>query len=85
MYAPCVSDRNGIGWFRLALGTLFGFLGGVYFMYTGESLSWRADAVPGDDPLLPVGALFDIHPVVGLAFFTAVGFGAGWLHLLFDR
>jgi len=80
-----MSDQNSIGWFRLALGTLFGFLGGVYFMYTGESLSWRADAVPGDGPLLPVGALFDIHPVVGLALFTAVGFGAGWLHLLFDR
>ena len=64
------------GWYRPILGGLFGFLGGVYFMYTGNSLSWRAG---GDDPLLPMEALFDIHPLFGLTIFTAVGFGIGWL------
>lgn len=72
-----------LGWFRIALATAFGFVGGVYFMYTGGSLSWRASAFPDDEPLLPVDVLFDIHPVVGLGFFTLGGFVLGWLHVRF--
>lgn len=64
-------------WYKPLLAALSGFLGGVYFTYTGESLSWRADTF-GGDPLLPVQALFDIHPLLGIGFFTAGAFGLVW-------
>lgn len=56
------------------IGALFGCFGGIYTAITGDYLSWRTSG----DPLLPMAALFDIHPLLGVAVFTLIGFGAGW-------
>jgi hypothetical protein len=62
-------------WIRPWIAGLFGLLGGVYFTYTGETLSWRLEAL-GGDPFLPVSLLFEIHPLLGIAFFAVGAFGA---------
>jgi len=76
-------SRRSLPWYRRSspwIGALSGFGGGVYYAYTGNSLG-RASG----DPLLPVGVLFDIHPLVGIILFTLLGFSAGWVLRYVER
>jgi len=79
-----VIPRRSPQWYRPLVAGLFGFLGGIYFVYTGDTLSWRVEAL-GGDPLLPVRALFDLHPLLGLTLFTATAFGVVWFEQYLER
>ncbi|WP_254840100.1 hypothetical protein [Natronomonas marina] len=63
------------------IGALFGLFGGIYTALTGDYLTWRVYG----DPVLPMDALFDIHPLLGIAVFILIGFAAGWIIRLLDR
>jgi H+/Cl- antiporter ClcA len=63
------------------IGALFGLFGGIYTALTGDYLTWRTYG----DPLLPMNALFDSHPLLGIAVFTLIGFAAGWIIRWIER
>jgi hypothetical protein len=80
-----MKPRSSLPWYhRLSpwLGGLFGFLGALYTISTGEYLSWR---MIGEEPLLPMDTLFEVYPLLGIAVFTVVGFSIGWLERYLGR
>jgi len=80
-----MTGRRSLPWYhRLSpwVGGLFGFLGGLYTTSTGEYLSWR---MIGEEPLLPMDTLFETYPLLGVALFTVLGFGIGWLDRCLQR
>jgi len=60
----------------------FGFVAGLYFLATGDTLRWPAGI---GDPIFSVYTLFDVHPLLGLGVLTAGGFAVGWLEWHVER
>jgi hypothetical protein len=71
-----MARQEGFAWHRLIIGGASGFAGAFYFMETGRMLSKHSTE---KEPIIPLDVLFDIHPVVGIAFFTAFGLVLGYL------
>ena len=56
---------------------LLGFFGATVYYFTG-SFFFR-------EPMLPVDALFGVHPAFGFFVYTVVGWVTGWLIRAIDR